>query len=364
MQNVWLEFFFEMTKGGPAETRASKLDALRMKKYYSYYIKQNRSKPLEWLEANAMAPLNHLFGNHTLCSSNWCTCKAMEERPISTTEGEKVPDEEIIECKENDAVDKRSERAKAGYYRCMINDKALYEEMKERYAKFISHNFLKQCKHEYDTQMNEGMNNSIAYFAPKGMNFCGSLSLQTRVYIAAGVQLAGHHFFWKTVLRSLDIDIPHQFELALIKRDRNNARKFFRVHDHKNMATRNRRYHEKFRMELVKAQNDKKRGAVYASKKGCDVTSNKNVCTHSKYGCGGGMKHKSARSKKCLYYGSKGPQLVAKWDTWVATKNGLTEGTNTVFSFDEAIGGGMSTNWKIDTHINLSFFPYFSEYYL
>ena len=67
-------------------------------------------------------------------------------------------------------------------------------------------------------------------------------------------------FFWKTILRSLDIDISHQFELALIKRDRNNARKFFRVHDHKNMATRNRRYHEKFRMELVKAQNDKKRG--------------------------------------------------------------------------------------------------------
>ena len=75
-----------MTKGGPAETRASKLDALRMKKCYSYFIKQNRSKPLEWLEANAMDPLNHLFGNHTLCSSNWCTCKAMEERVTPTTE--------------------------------------------------------------------------------------------------------------------------------------------------------------------------------------------------------------------------------------------------------------------------------------
>ena len=39
--------FFEMTKVGPKETRASKLDALRMKKYYSYFIKQNRHKSID-----------------------------------------------------------------------------------------------------------------------------------------------------------------------------------------------------------------------------------------------------------------------------------------------------------------------------
>ena len=102
---------------------------------------------------------------------------------------------------------------------------------------------------------------------------------------------------------------------------------------------------------------------MYASKTGCDVTSKVNVCTHSKYGCGG-MRHKSARSKKCLNYGCKGSQLVAKRDAWVAAKNGLIEGTNTVFKFEEAIGGGTSTNWKIDTHIHLSFFSSFSVYYL
>ncbi len=42
--------FFEMTKGKVSDTRASKLDALRMKKYYSYFIKKNRTKSLDWLK--------------------------------------------------------------------------------------------------------------------------------------------------------------------------------------------------------------------------------------------------------------------------------------------------------------------------
>ena len=41
--------FFETVKGPASPTRATKLDALRMKKYYGYFIKQNRTKPLEWL---------------------------------------------------------------------------------------------------------------------------------------------------------------------------------------------------------------------------------------------------------------------------------------------------------------------------
>ena len=60
--------FFEMTKGPQSKTRANKLDALRMKKYYSYFVKKNRSKDLQWLVKHAMAPLDHLFGNHHLCS--------------------------------------------------------------------------------------------------------------------------------------------------------------------------------------------------------------------------------------------------------------------------------------------------------
>ena len=64
-----------MTKGGPMETRASKLDALRMKKYYSYFIKQNRMKGLEYLRSKKMCPVEHLFDNYELCDSTWCVKK-------------------------------------------------------------------------------------------------------------------------------------------------------------------------------------------------------------------------------------------------------------------------------------------------
>ena len=67
--------------------------------------------------------------------------------------------------------------------------------MKERYAKYITYDFLKQCRHELDTQMNEGMDNSVVYYARKGQNYSATSSLETRVYIAAGVQLISYHFF-------------------------------------------------------------------------------------------------------------------------------------------------------------------------
>ena len=56
--------------------------------------------------------------------------------------------------------------------------------MKLKYVKYITYNYMKQCRHEFDTQMNESMNNSVAFYALKGQNFSGTTSLKTRVFIA------------------------------------------------------------------------------------------------------------------------------------------------------------------------------------
>ena len=73
-------------------------------------------------------------------------------------------------------IDKNSKRTKKGYYRRMIQDKMLYDAMTIKYAKYIAYSFTKQCRHEFDTQMNESMNNSVAFYAPKGHNFSGTTS--------------------------------------------------------------------------------------------------------------------------------------------------------------------------------------------
>ena len=115
-----------MTKGGPKETRASKLDALHMKNYHSYIIKQNCHKSIEWLVVNMMAPLDYVFGNHHLCDANQCHCKSVENKS------------ETIEI-----IDKNSELTKKGYYRCMTKDKRLYDAMTTKYSKYITYNFMK-----------------------------------------------------------------------------------------------------------------------------------------------------------------------------------------------------------------------------
>ena len=83
-----------------------------MKKYYSYFIKQNRTKSVNFLVANAMAPLNHLFGNHDFCSLNWYSYEAAIEK---TNKDETV-----------DIVDKQMKQMKEGYYCSMDKDKLLF----------------------------------------------------------------------------------------------------------------------------------------------------------------------------------------------------------------------------------------------
>ena len=92
--------------------------------------------------------------------------------------------------------------------------------MVAKYSKYITVEYLTQCCHMYDTQLNEGMNRSVSKYVHKGTNFCGTNSLRNRVYIAAGVQLVGNHFYWTEVMRSLELTIPLQTELYLLDLDK------------------------------------------------------------------------------------------------------------------------------------------------
>ena len=60
--------------------------------------------------------------------------------------------------------------------------------------------------------MNEGTNNSVAFYAPKGKNFSGTKSLIIHVYIAARIQLVGHHYFWMSTLKELSVTVLLQLE--------------------------------------------------------------------------------------------------------------------------------------------------------
>ena len=83
--------------------------------------------------------------------------------------------------------------------------------------------------HEYDTNVNEAMNRSVSSFAPKDRTYARTMSLETRVSIAAGVQICGHYEFWRLVLQNHGIIMGDSMKLILQRRDKeNNFRKDYR----------------------------------------------------------------------------------------------------------------------------------------
>ena len=110
-----------------------------------------------------------------------------------------------------------------GHYRSMIEDEDLYHQLLDALEPFIKEDMLKMLWHRYDTNVNEAMNRSVSSFAPKDRTFCRTMSLQTRVSIAAGVQILGHYRFWKEVLAAHGIQkMGDSMENLLRNRDREN----------------------------------------------------------------------------------------------------------------------------------------------
>ena len=55
------------------------VDVLRLKKYFSFYISQNKHKSFDEFKRNIRSPIEHLFGDHTYCDSSWCWAKDYDD---------------------------------------------------------------------------------------------------------------------------------------------------------------------------------------------------------------------------------------------------------------------------------------------
>ena len=55
------------------------IDAMRLKKYTSCYIHQNQNGDLNKFVSNAIAPVEHLFNDHSFCDPAWYWSKDVEQ---------------------------------------------------------------------------------------------------------------------------------------------------------------------------------------------------------------------------------------------------------------------------------------------
>ena len=74
--------------------------------------------------------------------------------------------------------------------------------------------------YDYNVALNEGLNYSVATFAPKNFNFSGSMPLSTRVSLAVGVHLVGYTKFWNQFLVSIEIPIYYSLVQYLKTKDK------------------------------------------------------------------------------------------------------------------------------------------------
>lgn len=73
---------YALANAPKAKSLVTKLDAMRVKKYYGYFIKQCRNLPFEEMKRRSLAPVEHLFNNHEFCHSSWCLHKKKEEEEL------------------------------------------------------------------------------------------------------------------------------------------------------------------------------------------------------------------------------------------------------------------------------------------
>lgn len=117
----------------------TKMDCIRISTNFAYFIRTlPRLDKSKWMNASKAA-LDHHFDTHDNCGE---FCKRETQTPV-----------------EREATRK--------YYRSMEKDKKLYVELESRLARFVTAEGLEEVGHGWDTQVNESLNNTVTWVAPK-----------------------------------------------------------------------------------------------------------------------------------------------------------------------------------------------------
>lgn len=133
------------------------------------------------------APLEHLFNDHTYCSSEWCPIKSGK---------------------------KNVEKFK---YKDKEKDKETYELMRKIWDTFTCKDRLRECWHIFDSQTNEAMNFAVSRRAPKSRTYATTLSLQNRVMITVGEHNVGVLQYWTQIFESMNITVGSSLRQFLVK---------------------------------------------------------------------------------------------------------------------------------------------------
>ena len=141
----------------------------------------------------------------------------------------------------------------------------LYDQITAAMAPYLTDEKLKMILHSWSTQLNEALNNSVQAYVSKIKNFSGTISLKTRVGIAAGVMAVGYHQFWTRVFSELDLEMDTKFTSSLLSRDKKKESKRKKQKSKEGKVVQRTTYLAKFDQAHKEQMNNSKTGKIYCS---------------------------------------------------------------------------------------------------
>ena len=195
-------------------------------------------------------------------------------------------------------------------------------------SRFITLPKLKEVAHVFDTQVNESLNNTISWLAPKNKCYGGSQSLGNRIAIAIGMNVLGTSQYFVRLFKALSIPMTPNVAHYLEVQQSNRKKRIDKCKTTESKKARNEDMFNKIRRDEQARKRDMKKGqaamyltGMYMMDEGClegdngavdeqddgaakpapakkAKTNHKDsLCPHC-----GRKGHVSKRSKQCLYH--------------------------------------------------------------
>jgi len=270
------ELYGQLKKRKASREGLTRCDILRITTNFAYMVRtlHHKSSDAEFVEAGK-AVVEHHFDNHECCGK-WCRRKDMTN-------------EEKAECPK--------------VYRSKEKDATLYKHLTATMARFISLSALREVGHGMDTQVNESLNNTFSWCAPKNKTYCGTVSLSLRIAIATSIHTIGTERFFNRLFETLGIDVSPLVTKHLKQQQSIRASRLKRSRKKEVKLVRNLKLHERLRKhtEDVKKENCKRDGIAYQPGMGIN-----GGCTEEELNQSAAAKHPTKAPVVCPHCGKKG----------------------------------------------------------
>jgi len=203
----------------------SKMDAIRIGTNFAHMSRSLPDKDESTYVDAGKAVLEHHFDNHQYCG-DWCPRKSLTD-------------------------EQKKESSK--FYRSKTKDDKLYEWLKEKLARFLTLDALKEVGHGMDTLVNESFNNAAAWLAPKNKVHSGSLSLRNRVDTAIAITTLGLKVFHKRVLQLFGMPLTEDINHFLQTIDNKRTKRIAKTKSKEAKKARQQKFHAKLKEHATDA---------------------------------------------------------------------------------------------------------------